>query len=168
MVPPDSGSCLNPSAPVRISQSHCSCSCSYSLCAQICLLRWGKKDGAINVSFKRRIVLPCALFQFPSVSFAKTLLPWNSRRSFFFPTSFFVPIPTLPLQPTLWHFCVFCGVLHFVDCSQSKCQQEVQRKPHFSVCVRERARVAGSYLSLRLCQTKCKSNNCRWNMYTRP
>lgn len=84
MVPPDSGSCLNPSAPVRISQSHCSCSCSYSLCAQICLLRWGKKDGAINVSFKRRIVLPCALFQFPSVSFAKTLLPWNSRRSFFF------------------------------------------------------------------------------------
>lgn len=36
------------------------------------------------LSFKPNVVLPCALFQFPSVSFAKALLPWNSQKFGFF------------------------------------------------------------------------------------
>lgn len=104
--------------PVRISQS--GCSCSYSLCAQICLLRWGKagrarQDGAINV-FLSNLTLyypaPCSSSR-QSVLQRRSCPETVRSFGFFFLTIFFVPIPTLPLQPTLWHVCVFCGVLHF-------------------------------------------------------
>lgn len=105
--------------PVRISQS--SCSCSYSLCAQICLLRSrretegrARQDGAINV-FLLNLTL---YYPAPCSSSRQSVLqrrscPETVREVFFSLTLFFVPIPTLPLQLTLWQVCVFCGVLHF-------------------------------------------------------
>lgn len=100
--------------PQLLSEPQSRCSCSYSLCAQICLLRWGKEgrareDGAINVSFKLKIVLPSALFQFPSVSFCNdaSALKQSEKFFFFFFKHYFSFLTQLFLCSLLWHFCVF-------------------------------------------------------------
>lgn len=75
----------------------------------------GWKDKCL--SFKLKTALPRALFRFPSVSFAERRLPWNSQRScfFFFIFYYFCSYPnsSAAAYTPLWHFCVFCGVLHF-------------------------------------------------------
>lgn len=78
-------------------------------------------------------------------------------------SSTFIRSPSFSHLPSFWHLLSF--LLFYTVCSQSKCQENVQRKLmgrstyislRATVCVRL---CADTHLSLRLCQTKRKSNS---------